>query len=204
MGEVLSLDGTGSSDPDGDTLTYSWDLGDGTTATGAVVTHSYTLPGTYTVTLTVNDGELSDTDTVAILVASDHAALPILAVSASNAQSPNIATNTYDGSLDTRWSAEGKGQWVMYDLGSPHMTVTQVSIAWFMGDRRRASFAIEASTNGMDWTEVYRGNSNGGALDLQAYTFAAVPARYVRIVGFGNTENAWNSITEVEMYGSSK
>ncbi len=37
---------------------YSWDFGDGTTGTGAAATHSYLLPGTYTVTLTVVDANL--------------------------------------------------------------------------------------------------------------------------------------------------
>jgi PKD repeat protein len=34
---------------------YSWDFGDGSTGTGASATHSYLLPGTYTVILTVVD-----------------------------------------------------------------------------------------------------------------------------------------------------
>ncbi|UCD28721.1 MAG: S8 family serine peptidase [Planctomycetota bacterium] len=44
-------------DPDGDNsaLSYLWDFGDGSTATGQVVEHVYLLPGTYGVTLEVTD-----------------------------------------------------------------------------------------------------------------------------------------------------
>lgn len=45
------------SDPDaGDTVSYSWDLGDGRTATGAFVTRSFPRAGSYTVRVTVTDG----------------------------------------------------------------------------------------------------------------------------------------------------
>ncbi len=56
-----------SSDPDvGDTLTYQWDFGDGGTSTEENPTHSYAAAGSFQVTLTVDDGELSDqaSDTV--------------------------------------------------------------------------------------------------------------------------------------------
>ena len=54
--EVVSFDGAASNDPDGDTLTYQWDFGDGATATGATPTHAFTTLGAHTVTLVVNDG----------------------------------------------------------------------------------------------------------------------------------------------------
>src|SRR5690606_5264725 len=47
-------------------LTYSWDFGDGTTGTGREVSHTFTDPGTYTVTLTVSNETGSDTRTITI------------------------------------------------------------------------------------------------------------------------------------------
>ncbi|WTW84100.1 PQQ-dependent sugar dehydrogenase [Streptomyces canus] len=45
----------GTSDQDGDALTYSWNFGDGGTSTAANPTHKYTKNGTYTATLTAKD-----------------------------------------------------------------------------------------------------------------------------------------------------
>lgn len=57
VGKEILWDSTGSSDPDGDPLTYSWDFGDGTTADGAKPTHTYKAAGNYNVTLKVDDGK---------------------------------------------------------------------------------------------------------------------------------------------------
>ena len=56
VGVAVSFNGGGSSDPDGDPLTYAWNFGDGGTATGATPTHTYATGGLFTVTLTVSDG----------------------------------------------------------------------------------------------------------------------------------------------------
>jgi VCBS repeat-containing protein len=55
-GSTVAFNST-ASDADGGTLSYLWDFGDGATATGASPTHAYADNGTYTVTLTVNDGQ---------------------------------------------------------------------------------------------------------------------------------------------------
>ena len=55
-GLPVTLDATGSSDPDGDALTYRWNLGTGVTAEGATVQHQYQTHGQFPVTLTVDDG----------------------------------------------------------------------------------------------------------------------------------------------------
>ncbi len=54
---TASFDGTASSDPDGTVASYAWDFGDGTTGTGATPSHTYTVDGTYTATLTVTDNQ---------------------------------------------------------------------------------------------------------------------------------------------------
>lgn len=51
----VRFDGSGSTDSDGTVASYAWDFGDGSTGTGAVVTHAYTVAGTYTATLSVAD-----------------------------------------------------------------------------------------------------------------------------------------------------
>jgi probable HAF family extracellular repeat protein len=71
VGTTVTLDGSGSYDPDEDALTYEWDFtGDGTVdSTEATVQAVYSVGGPYTATLTVTDpsGEVS-TDTVTITV----------------------------------------------------------------------------------------------------------------------------------------
>ncbi|WP_276530113.1 PQQ-dependent sugar dehydrogenase, partial [Saccharothrix coeruleofusca] len=52
---AVAFSSAGSSDPEGGTLTYSWDFGDGTTSTAANPSHTYTANGQYSVTLTVTD-----------------------------------------------------------------------------------------------------------------------------------------------------
>ncbi len=55
-GLAVTVDGSLSRDPDGDTLTRSWDWGDGRPAgSGVTATHTYAAPGTYTVVLTTTD-----------------------------------------------------------------------------------------------------------------------------------------------------
>ncbi|WP_298459554.1 LamG-like jellyroll fold domain-containing protein [uncultured Cellulomonas sp.] len=54
---TLAVDGSASFDPDGAVARSVWDFGDGTGATGATASHTYAAAGTYTVRLTVTDGQ---------------------------------------------------------------------------------------------------------------------------------------------------
>ena len=60
-GDEITFNAAGSSDPDGDSLTFTWNFGDGNTGSGLTTTHSYVQDGEYTVRLTVSDGSLETT-----------------------------------------------------------------------------------------------------------------------------------------------
>ncbi len=54
-GTAITFDASASHDPDGTIVSYSWNFGDGMTATGVTTSHSYAIAGSYMVTLTVTD-----------------------------------------------------------------------------------------------------------------------------------------------------
>jgi hypothetical protein len=54
---TISFDGSTSSDSDGSIMSYSWNFGDSSSATGPRVSHTYTAAGTFLVTLTVTDDD---------------------------------------------------------------------------------------------------------------------------------------------------
>ena len=69
-GTEVTFDASTSTDPNGDQIFYSWDLGDGTTATGPIVHHTYwascgppnaCVSGAYPITLNVTDGMANTT-----------------------------------------------------------------------------------------------------------------------------------------------
>lgn len=56
-GQPVSFDGRASSDPEGSTLRFTWQFGDGTAAGAAQVAHLYPAAGTYAVRLVVHDAD---------------------------------------------------------------------------------------------------------------------------------------------------
>ncbi|MCK5247872.1 DUF4384 domain-containing protein, partial [Candidatus Bipolaricaulota bacterium] len=57
VGDVVTFDASASADSDGTISSYQWSLGDGTTATGSIISHTFAANNTFTVQLTVIDNE---------------------------------------------------------------------------------------------------------------------------------------------------
>jgi hypothetical protein len=111
----------------------------------------------------------------------------------------NAPGNTVDNDLATRWSANGDGQWIQYDLGTAR-TVSRVKVAVYNGNSRRNRFDLQLSTCCGTWATVFSGESSGTTTAEVAYDFTAQDARYVRYLGHGNSVNAFNSVTEVSVF----
>jgi hypothetical protein len=125
--------------------------------------------------------------------------LPVADVGASD-HDGNVPENAIDQDLQTRWSAEGDGQWIQFDLVAAR-TLCRVEIAFYQGDQRRAEFAVQASVNGHTWTTVLEGQSSGQTTGFEVFDINHQLGRHLRVVGYGNSQSAWNSITEVRIYG---
>lgn len=88
-GESVSFSAIGD-DPNGDALSYSWDFGDGGTASGATASHIFRDNGTYTVTATVMDSSgLTASTTLTVSVGN---AVPTASVTDAAVDENGVAT----------------------------------------------------------------------------------------------------------------
>jgi hypothetical protein len=120
---------------------------------------------------------------------------------AASTQDSNVPANTVDGSLATRWSGNGNGAWIRYDLGQVR-PIGAVRIGVYGGNARRNQFDL-ILFDGTNTTTLARQSSGTTTLEEQ-YNLPTVRARYVTYVGHGATLNAggttsWNSVTEVSV-----
>ena len=148
----------------------------------------------------IGDGQHSATGLVSVAVGGAALALTPAQVLASSNQPGNVPESTVDSDPTTRWSAQGDGQWIQYDLLSTQL-VDAVSIAFYAGDQRLSYLDINLSGDSTNWAQVFTGQSGGTTTNLQRFDCINRWARYVRIVGHGNSQGSgWNSYTEVRVH----
>jgi hypothetical protein len=191
------VDGVLKSTDTASAYSYAWVTTTATNGSHSLTARAYDTAGNTTtsaaVSVTVNNVATPPPGT----------SLPVTTVTASSADGVNVAANTRDNNLATGWSACGDGQWIQYDLGSAQ-TVSAVGIAFYNGDLRYSTFDVALSTDATTWTTVSTNQQSATNLVMQYFGFTARSARYVRIIGHGNsgTSTCWNSYAEVEVRGT--
>lgn len=124
---------------------------------------------------------------------------PAAATASGSSDGNHRPAASVDGNYGTYWAASGDGQWISYDTGQVRI-LSHVRIAWYKGNQARESFELQASVDGISFTPLLSGQSSGTTAALETYDFPDVAARYLRIVGHGNSVNSWNLVAETEVY----
>ncbi|WP_178019506.1 discoidin domain-containing protein [uncultured Paenibacillus sp.] len=119
----------------------------------------------------------------------------IVKVTAS-ADDGNVPMNTLDRDPDTRWSADGKGQFLQVEL-EDETTVDRVSLLFYNGHTRSNYFDLEVSVDGVHFEPVLTGRVSKKQDGLETFEFPPIQAKFIRYVGQGNEINTWNSLIEI-------
>ncbi|MBW8771649.1 MAG: PKD domain-containing protein [Gemmatimonadetes bacterium] len=146
-GSAIAFDASASSDPDlgrtdlgrAESLSYAWQFGDGTTATGQTASHAYTNDGSFIVTLTVSDAfgwQKTTTRTVAIANVAPAVSLSATSpVSILSGDAVSVAGSFTDPGSDAPW---------------------QSVLAWGDRPRRRERRAVARGERGAPAGDGYR------------------------------------------------
>ena len=148
-------------------------------------------------------GNLDEVRISSVARAANEFVFQTVSVTASSYQpgTTNYPANTLDGNLNSRWTAEGDGQYITYDLGRVE-TVQSLDLAFYQPAGIRTNwFDVLLSNDDAAWRPALT-NASGTNATLVNFAFANWPARYVRIVGHTNSQDDFNSLTEVVIHYS--
>lgn len=144
----VSFSGTASSDVDGSIVAYDWNFGDGTMASGAATSHTYSSPGSYSVQLRVTDnGGLSAASAVTVTV--DAPVLLVnmrvadiamsLSVSRTGSARAGAAVKVLDAKGLPVAGATVAGSWSGLSTGSSSVVTDTTGVARFSSGSSRAT-----------------------------------------------------------------
>ncbi len=162
--EWVTLDGSGSSDPDGDALTHVWSEGGTELATGAT-TSVHLNDGIHVITLVVTDTKgASDSDTVTIEVQS----------------APPVSGSSHVGDLDGSTDSNRKGRWQASVTVTVHddldMAVADATVSFSVSDGTTRSCTTDAT--GTCSVTSRRQSSDAAFIDFAVVSIAHATLTY--------------------------
>ena len=105
----------------------------------------------------------------------------------------NVPANVIDNNTNTRWSAEGIGEWIQLEIASAPKQIKRVEITYYKNNERIA--------NGELWIDNTRMLSFTSNTSQPVTIFNLDKSgQAIKIVGNGNSVNKWNSIVQVKVF----
>ena len=185
VGSALVLDGSASTDPDGDALTFDWNFGDGTRGGTNKLAHIFATAGTFSVTLTVTDsrGAVS-TAQRSVVVQAIAASAPVntLAIVRDTAGNPlsGVAVSVVGSSATANTGADGRAS-VATAVGVP--VTMAFSKSGYANQAKTVSLPASAESGYVEVTMLAReaaltltNASTGGALTGKDGAKVTLPA----------------------------
>jgi PKD repeat protein len=171
VGAPLTFNGSGSTDPQNQTLSYAWNFGDNATSAGPDPTHTYTATGIFTVTLTVTDtGGLSGTATTQASIGQPG---PVgLTGTVSNGVLPIVGAHVYLFAANTT----GYGQ-ASISLLTAAKTGTSDAVGAYVLSSASGGFSMTGDYSCTSGQQLYLyalGGTAGGNTNLNAGLLAAI------------------------------
>jgi len=155
---TVQFDGGTSSDPDGEITSCSWDFGDGFTAAGASVQHTYTVSGTFTAVLSVTDnGGKTNTASIVVNVLPENRT-PVARISTNAVQGEAPLKITFNGSKSN--DPDGKITGYSWDFGD--------------GSKGSGVYLNHSYTSAGTYTAVLTVTDNGGATGFASIVIKAL------------------------------
>lgn len=155
---LVQLNASSSFDPEGDSLTFAWDFGDGSSGAGTSAAHTYPTTGQYVIKLTVTDSQGKQStmsQTIWVITPTD---LP----KASFTASPSSGGTPLTAAFNAAASTDSNG--------------TIKSYAWTYGDGSTASgvSVIHSYTAAGTYTVTLKVTDDEGYTDTMSMTIVVI------------------------------
>ena len=205
-GDIVNFDASGSSDLDGNVVSYKWDFSDGTKVSGATVSHQLTSENPQ-VTLTVTDDKGGITLSQ-IVVGTTSLPWSLHYVDSEELAGQNgAAINAFDRNPTTIWHTEWKNSQPTH----PHEIQINLGAVYSINGIRYlprqsgvngtiSQYELYVSQDGIYWGNPVAQGTFAGDTSEKEVLFQANNAQFVRLVALSEINgNPWTSVAELNV-----
>lgn len=112
-------------------------------------------------------------------------------------EAANVGKNMFDNDFSTRWTTLNTGEYAIFDLGSVRQ-VDGVAAGFWQSGVRKYNIDLYTSSDGVNWTYMNSYMSETSPEEYQIFKFdTTADARYIKLVGQGNSANVNTNILEL-------